>query len=92
VDSRRVCRPVVADSNIFDKEQYPDPRQSEKSDLDPQQSEKRDLDPHQSDADPQQFILRRIWIRIWFEDVASLLLWQVYNSVTKRFSEVRYLA
>jgi hypothetical protein len=32
----RVCRPEIADSNLCDEEQEPDPQQSEKRDLDPQ--------------------------------------------------------
>jgi hypothetical protein len=40
-------RPMVADSYHFDKEQDPDPNQTEK----------RDSDPHQNGADSQQPVL-----------------------------------
>ncbi len=46
---------MAADSHNFDKEQDPDPDQSDMSDPDPHQCEKRDPDPelHLGDADPQ---------------------------------------
>jgi hypothetical protein len=56
--------PLVADSRHFDKEQNPDPHQTEKSDPhhikwsgpDPHQSAKADPDPHQShNSDPDPY-------------------------------------
>ncbi len=44
----RILRPGVADSDHFDEELEPEPRQSERSDPDPQLSENSDLDPPQS--------------------------------------------
>ncbi len=45
----RILRPWVADSDHFEEELDPDPRQSERSDLDPHQSENLYPDPPRSE-------------------------------------------
>ncbi len=79
----RVLRPGVADSDHFDEELDPDPRQRETSDPDPHQSENSDPDPPQS----EKLIRTRIEIKVGAAILVSSIIQKLcfWNILTPDF-------